>query len=228
MANAGKKIEFQADGRTAGGYLVEPEGKGPFPALVVVHEWWGLNDHAKDIAGRFAAQGYVTLAPDLYEGTVTTDSAKAGELMQGLDQERALQTLNGAVNFLKSQPTVSPDKIGATGFCMGGTFALLLARNADIKASAPFYGDVPPDEVIENMTAPVLFIGAENDPWINMEKMERLRAGLRKFGKEGEVKIYNGVGHAFFNDTRPEAYDPAAAHDAWERVLKFLAAKLRS
>jgi len=228
MANAGRMIEFQADGRTAGGYLVEPEGKGPFAALIVVHEWWGLNDHVKDIAGRFAAQGYVTLAPDLYDGTVTRDSAKAGELMQGLNQERALQTLGAAVSFLKSRPTVNPDKIGATGFCMGGTFALLLARNAAIKAAAPFYGDVPPDEVIENMTAPVLFIGAENDPWINMEKMERLRAGLRKFGKEGEVKIYNGVGHAFFNDTRPEAYDPAAAHDAWERVLKFFAAKLRS
>jgi carboxymethylenebutenolidase len=228
MANAGRMIEFQADGRTAGGYLVEPEGKGPFAALIAVHEWWGLNDHVKDIAGRFAAQGYVTLAPDLYDGTVTRDSAKAGELMQGLNQERALQTLGGAVSFLKSRPTVNPDKIGATGFCMGGTFALLLASNAAIKAAAPFYGDVPPDEVIENMTAPVLFIGAENDPWINMQKMERLRAGLRKFGKEGEVKIYNGVGHAFFNDTQPEAYDPAAAHDAWERVLKFFAAKLRS
>jgi carboxymethylenebutenolidase len=221
-------IEFQADGRTARGYLVEPEGKGPFPALIVVHEWWGLNDHIKDIAGRFAAQGYVTLAPDLYDGKVTKDSAQAGELMQRLDQERTLQTLNGAVSFLKSQPTVNPDKIGATGFCMGGTFALLLAQNPDVKATAPFYGDVPPDEVIKNLTAPVLFIGADNDPWITMEKMERLRTGLRKFGKEGEVKIYNGVGHAFFNDTRPEAYDPAAAHDAWERVLEFFAAKLRS
>lgn len=228
MANAGKMIEFQADGRTAGGYLVEPEGKGPFPALIVVHEWWGLNDHVKDIADRFAAQGYVALAPDLYDGTVTRDSTKAGELMQGLDQKRALQTLNGAVNFLKSRPTLNPDKIGATGFCMGGTFALLLAQNPDVKASAPFYGDVPADEVIKTLTAPVLFIGAENDPWINMEKMERLRAGLRKFGKEGEVKIYNGVGHAFFNDTRPEAYDPAAAHDAWKRVLEFFAAKLGS
>lgn len=228
MANAGRMIEFQAGGRTAGGYLVEPEGKGPSPGLIVVHEWWGLSDHVKDITNRFAAQGYVTLAPDLYDGTVTKDSAKAGELMQRLDQERALQTLNGAANFLKSQPTVNPDKLGATGFCMGGTFALLLARSADIKASAPFYGDVPPDEVIKNLTAPVLFIGAENDPWITMDKMERLRAGLRKFGKEGEVKIYNGVGHAFFNDTRPEAYDPAAAHDAWKRVLQFFAAKLQS
>jgi carboxymethylenebutenolidase len=110
---------------------------------------------------------------------------------------------------------------------MGGTFALLLAaHNSNIKASAPFYGDVPPDDVIKNLSAPVLFIGAENDPWITLDKMERLRAGIEKFGKEGEVKIYQGVGHAFFNDTRPEAYDPVAAKDAWNRVGEFLAAKL--
>ncbi|MEK6301075.1 MAG: dienelactone hydrolase family protein [Acidobacteriota bacterium] len=227
MANAGTMIEFQAGGRTVGGYLAEAEGEGPHRALIVIHEWWGLNDHIKAIAARFASEGYVALAPDLYDGTVTKDSAKAGELMQGLSQEKALETLTGAVNFLRGHASVSPDKIGVTGFCMGGTFALLLAcHNTNIKASAPFYGDVPPDDVIKNLSAPVLFVGAENDPWITMDKMERLRAGLQKFGKEGEVKIYNGVGHAFFNDTRPEAYDPAAAQDAWNRVGEFLAAKL--
>jgi carboxymethylenebutenolidase len=220
-------VEFQADGRTARGYLVKPQSDGPHPGLIVIHEWWGLNDHIKAIADRFAAQEYVALAPDLYDGKVTKDSAKAGELMQGLDQSKALETLNGAVNFLRGHPSVSPDKIGVTGFCMGGTFALLLAcHNSNIKASAPFYGDVPPDDVIRNLSAPVLFIGAENDPWITLDKMERLRAALEKFGKEGEVKIYKGVGHAFFNDTRPEAYDPVAAKDAWNRVCELLAAKL--
>jgi len=227
MANAGSMIEFQAGGRTAGGYLVEAEGEGQHPGLIVIQEWWGLNDHIKNIADRFAAQGYVALAPDLYDGTVTKDSAKAGELMQRLDQGKALETLDGAVNYLTGLASVSPDKIGVTGFCMGGTFALLLAsHNPNIKASAPFYGDVPPDDVIKNLSAPILFVGAENDPWITMEKMERLRAGLAKFGKEGEVKIYKGVGHAFFNDTRPEAYDRSAAQDAWNRVGEFLAAKL--
>lgn len=227
MANAGKMIEFQAAGRMAKGYLSESEGDGPHPGLIVIHEWWGLNDHVKDIADRFASQGYVALAPDLYDGTVTKDPARAGELMQGLAQDKALETLTGAVNFLRGQASVSPDKIGVTGFCMGGTFALLLAaHNPNIKASAPFYGDVPPDDVIKNLSAPVLFIGAENDPWITMDKMERLRAGMSKFGKEGEVKIYTGVGHAFFNDTRPEAYDAAAAKDAWNRVGEFLASKL--
>lgn len=227
MATAGKMVEFQAGSRTAVGYLVEPEAEGSHPALIVIHEWWGLNDHIKDITGRFAKKGYVALAPDIYDGTVTKDSAKAGELMQGLDQGEALETLSGAVNFLKGHASVKSDKIGVTGFCMGGTFALLLAcHNSDIRASAPFYGDVPPDEVVKNLSSPVLFIGAENDPWITMDKMERLRAAIEKFGKEGEVKIYNGVGHAFFNDTRPEAYDRVAAHDAWNRVSEFLASKL--
>ena len=227
MANSGRMVEFQAGGKTAAGYLADAGGEGPRPGLIVIHEWWGLNDHIKDIANRFAAQGYVALAPDLYDGTVTKDAAKAGELMQGLDQGKALETLGGAVNFLRGHANVSPEKIGVTGFCMGGTFALLLAcHNTNVKASAPFYGDVPPDDVIKKLSAPVLFIGAENDPWITMDKMERLRAGLQEFGKEGEVKIYNGVGHAFFNNTRPEAYDPAAAKDAWNKVGEFLAAKL--
>lgn len=227
MAKAGRMVEFQAGGRAAGGYLVEPEAEGAHPALIVIHEWWGLSDHIKDIAGRFAKAGYVALAPDLYDGTVTKDSTKAGELMQGLDQTKALETLSAAVNFLKGQASVNSESIGVTGFCMGGTFSLLLAcQDSNIKASAPFYGDVPPDEVIKNLSSPVLFIGAENDPWITMEKMERLRAGIQKFGKEGEVEIYKGVGHAFFNDTRPEAYDRIAAQDAWNRVREFLASKL--
>jgi carboxymethylenebutenolidase len=227
MENAGRIVEFQAGGRAARGYLVEPETKGSHAALIVIHEWWGLNDHIKDIADRFAKNGYVALAPDLYDGTVTKDATKAGELMQGLDQGKALETLEGASEFLKGMAGVDSEKIGVTGFCMGGTYCLLLAcHSSGIKASAPFYGDVPPDETLKNLAAPVLFIGAENDPWITMDKMERLRATIQTFGKDGEVKIYSGVGHAFFNDTRPEAYDRVAAQDAWKRVREFLAAKL--
>lgn len=223
MASAGKMIEFQAGGRTAQGYLVGSEAADARPALIVIHEWWGLNEHIKNVADRFATEGYVALAPDLYFGTVTKDPERAGELMRALDQGAALETLDGAVNYLKNSAVVSSDKIGVTGFCMGGTFALLLAaHNPNIAASAPFYGDVPSDDVIKNLAAPILFLGAQDDPWITMDKMERLRAGLAKFGKEGEVKIYNGVGHAFFNDTRPEVYNAQAAADAWQRTIQFL------
>jgi carboxymethylenebutenolidase len=232
MAIEGGMIDFRLPAGEARGYLAAARGgeKGSDerrPGLIVIHEWWGLNDHIKDIAGRFAEEGYIALAPDLYGGKVTADPTEAGRLMQGLDQGRALEILNGAVEYLKGQDSVDPGKIGVTGFCMGGTYALLLAcHSKDIKASAPFYGDVPADDEIKKLDAPVLFIGAENDPWITQDKMARLKDALGRFGKEGEVKVYSGTGHAFFNDTRPDAYDKASATDAWQQVKRFLAAHL--
>ena len=228
MAERGKMVGFEAGSGKAQGYLVEPSVSESRPGMIVIHEWWGLNDHIKSIAERFADEGYAVLAPDLYDGKVAKDPEEAGGLMQGLDQNRALETLNGAVEFLKLQEGVKSDAIGVTGFCMGGTFALLLAcYNKGVKASAPFYGDVPPDDVLKSLSAPVLFIGAENDPWITQQKMDRLKEALAKFNKEGEVKVYKGTGHAFFNDTRPDAYNEEAAHDAWASVNQFLAEKLR-
>jgi carboxymethylenebutenolidase len=220
-------VDFKTNGRTARGYIAEPAGDGSHPALIIVHEWWGLNDHVKDIVGRFAGQGYIAFAPDLYDGKLATDPDTAGRYMQGLDQKRALETLDGAIRYLKGLPNVSAGRIGVTGFCMGGSFALLLAcHSKDIKASVPFYGDVPPDDVLKNLSAPILFIGAENDMWITNDKIERLRDGMQKLGKPGEVKVYEGVGHAFFNDTRPEAYNARAAADAWKRVTEFLSSNL--
>jgi carboxymethylenebutenolidase len=227
MANKDGMVEFSAGASMAQGYFTEPAGEGKRPGLIVIQEWWGLNDHIKDVADRFATEGFVVLAPDLYDGKVTKDPGEAGQLMQGLDQNKAIEILNGAVEYLKSRESVNPEAIGVTGFCMGGTYALLLAcLNKSVKASVPFYGDVPGEDVLKNLAAPVLFIGAENDPWITKEKMESLRKGLEKLKKEGEVKVYSGVGHAFFNDTRPDAYDGEAAQDAWKRVIKFLSEKL--
>jgi carboxymethylenebutenolidase len=227
MAGKGRMIEFTVGEKEAQGYIVGPSQGGVRPGLIVVHEWWGLNDHIKDIADRFAGEGFVVLAPDLYDGKIAKDADEAGRLMQGLNQDRAIETLNGAVDYLKSQEQVNPEAIGVTGFCMGGTFALLLpCYNKSVKAAAPFYGDVPSEDVLKNLSAPILFIGAENDPWITQDKMDRLKAALTKLNKEGEVKVYGGVGHAFFNDTRPEAYDKEAARDAWASVNRFFAEKL--
>lgn len=222
-------IEFAtADGK-ANGYLVKPEGDAKRPGLIVIQEWWGLNDHIKDVAGRFAAQGYVVLAPDLYDGVVTKDAEEAGRLMQGLQKEKALSYLNGAVEYLQKRPDVKAEAIGVTGFCMGGTYSLLLAcHNRQIKVAAPFYGDVPSDAELENLSVPVLFIGAENDPWITQDKMNHLADALKKFNKQGTAKVYPGVGHAFFNNTRPEAYNENAAKDAWTTVNAFLAQHLQS
>jgi carboxymethylenebutenolidase len=220
-------VGFRCDGRTASGYLTEADGDGERAAIIVIHEWWGLNDHIKDIASRFAKEGYISLAPDLYDGKVTKDAEEAGRLMSSLDRDRALKTLNGAVEYLKGQGNVDGARIGVTGFCMGGTYALALpCHSTSIKAAAPFYGDIPSGEELRNLAAPVLFIGAENDFWITGDKMDYLRDTLARFGKDGEVKVYAGVGHAFFNDTRPEAYNKEASEDAWRCVVGFFATHL--
>src|SRR5688500_4643265 len=143
MAAEGREVEFQANGQAARGYLMAGGAESPQPALILVHEWGGLNDHVKDIARRFAEEGYVVLAPDIYDGASTKDPEEAGRLMQGLDKNKALEKLNGAVAYLQGLPAVDGERIGVTGFCMGGTFALLLAaHNKSVKASAPFYGDI--------------------------------------------------------------------------------------
>lgn len=229
MTREGNEVYLGAGDSSAKAFLVEPDGEGRRPAIIVIHEWWGLNDHIKDIAGRFAGEGYVAIAPDLYGGKVAKDPEEAGKLMQGLDQEEALKTLDLAVEFLRNKNNVAQDKIGVTGFCMGGTYALLLpSHNKKIAAAAPFYGDVPPSDRLKELSAPILFIGAENDFWITADKIDRLREALSELKKEGEVVVYEGVGHAFFNDTRPDAYDEKSAADAWERVTRFFAEKLKS
>jgi carboxymethylenebutenolidase len=227
MANKGKIVEFGVGKGNAEGYFYHPDESLNLPGLIIIQEWWGLNDHIKDVADRFAGEGYAVLAPDLYHGKETKDPEEAGRLMQSLGQDEAITVLNGAVEYLKSQGNIESERIGVTGFCMGGTYALLLpCLNGSIKAAAPFYGDVPTDDVIKNLSAPVLFIGAENDPWITLEKMDRLKDALTKFNKDGEVKVYSGVGHAFFNDTRKDAYDREAAQDAWASVIQFFRTNL--
>ena len=218
----GETITFEVDGKQTNGYLARPEGGGTGAAVIVIQEWWGLNEHTKDIARRYADEGFVAFAPDLFDGVVTTDPKRASELMHALDPERGVDILNAAVERLSGLKGVDSSQIGVTGFCMGGSFALLLAcRNRAIRAAVPFYGDIPSDEDIAKLTAPVLFIGASEDAWITREKMEGLREALERHGKQGEVKIYEGADHAFFNDTRPEVYNPEAAADAWRRAVEF-------
>ncbi|MFL6214267.1 MAG: dienelactone hydrolase family protein [Blastocatellia bacterium] len=227
MSGEGKLVELRVGDNQMRGYLAGVEEGTQSPGLILVHEWWGLTDHIRGIADRFVSAGFVVLAPDLYNSKVAKDAEEAGRLMQGLDQQQALATLDAAVSFLKNQPGVRSDRIGVTGFCMGGSFALLLACHSQaIRASAPFYGDVPADDVLKQLSAPVLFIGAELDQWITVDKMERLREAMQRYGKEGEVVIYPGANHAFFNDTRPEVYNREAAEDAWRRVVGFLSEKL--
>lgn len=213
------KVEMKA-------FVAAPHTKEKRPTIIIVQEWWGLTDHMKDIARRYAGEGYVAIAPDLYSRlghVLTTDAGEAGKLMNTLKQEDGLADLNATVAYLKSVPEVDPTRIGITGFCMGGSYALMLpCVNPEIKAAVPFYGQIPnPDTPIQKLACPVLYIYGEDDGWITKADVQRLAAALKKYNKPGEIKTYPGAPHAFFRDTDSSVYRPEAAKDAWARAKAF-------
>lgn len=226
-------VQYPSDGMTMHAYVAVPQGGGRFPGVIVVQEWWGVNEHLQDVARRYAMEGYVAIAPDLYTRLghkVTTDPNEAGQLMNSLSQEDGLKDLNATVAFLKTRNEVDVNRIGVTGFCMGGGYALMLpCVNSDIKAAVSYYGPVPnPDTPLQNLASPVLYIFGEDDGWITKSDVERLRTALQKYKKSGEIKTYPGCPHAFFNDTRPDVYKAEEAGDAWTRTLAFFSQHLKS
>ena len=225
-------VQFPSDNFTIKAFLARPaSSKSQAPGIIVIQEWWGVNEHIKEIAQRFAREGFVALAPDLYSRLgykVTKDANEAAKLMESLSSQAALRDLNAATQFLQQQSFVDAQRIGVIGFCMGGTFALMMAtNNSTIKASVPFYGKVPPIETLNYLLSPVLYHYGAKDGWVTRQEVDRLKDGLAKFGKPGQVHIYPEAGHAFFNDTRPDAYHAEDAKRAWERTLAFLAKYLR-
>ena len=188
-------------------------------AVILIQEYWGINDHIRDLAGRYANEGYLCVAPDLYRGTLAKDAAEAGKLMQGLAIEDGMEIIRQAI--AETKRNYNAQRIGITGYCMGGTFALRTACEIDeLAAAAPFYGDIPEEKVLKNLKVPTLFIAGKRDAWINPEKVNELIAATRKYDLPVEVVSYD-ADHAFFNDTRPQVYDAEAAADAWRRVLEL-------
>jgi carboxymethylenebutenolidase len=222
-------VKFQSNGETAEGYLSVPE-RGSGAGVVVIQEWWGLVPHIKQLADRFAAQGFVALAPDLYHGKSTTSPDEAGKLMMALDIDRAEKDLRGAIKFLLDDRRVTGATVGTVGFCMGGALSLYAAsKNEQVGACIVFYGIHPkvrPD--FDSLRAPVLGFFGETDESVTPAKVRALEEELKEHGKSAEMHIYPGAGHAFFNDARPEAYNPQAAADSWRRTLDFFRAKLNS
>ena len=187
-------------------------------AVILIQEYWGINDHIRDLAGRYAKEGYLCVAPDLYRGRVAADAKEASALMQALPIEDGLETIRKAIAAAKDQYQV--DQFVITGYCMGGTFVLRAACDIpELKAAAPFYGDVPDERVLAKLRVPTLFIAGKRDAWINPEKVNGLKEVAKKYNLPVEVVSYD-ADHAFFNDTRPEVYDAEAAADAWKRVLE--------
>jgi len=219
-------VQYPSEGVTVRAYLVGEKGSTKRPAIIVVQEWWGLSDHIKDIARRIANEGYVAIAPDLYSRLgykVTTDSNEAGKLMNALRQEDGLKDLNATVSYLKTVPEADANRVGVTGFCMGGSYALMVpCVNPAVKAAVPFYGWIPnPDTPLQKLACPILYFYGEEDGFIPKAEVQRLAAALKKYNKPGEIKTYPGAGHAFFRDTDKNVYKPAAAKDAWARTLAF-------
>jgi carboxymethylenebutenolidase len=220
------KTSFSAEGKEVSVFIARPEGVEKAPAIIIVHEWWGLNPHIEDVAQRYAREGFIAVATDLYHGVTTKDHQEAAKLMGSLKPEDGLASLKIVLDHLRSMDEVT--SVGVTGFCMGGTFALLLACHEKVEASVPFYGDVPVDTtVIGRLGCPLLFIGGEKDEWITIEKMNRLDTALKQYSKDAEVRVYKGASHAFFNDTRPEVFSKSDAEDAWRTVIEFFNRHLR-
>ena len=226
-----REVNYPGRACTIKAYVAQPAGEESAPATIVVQEWWGLNEHIRDIARRLAREGYFAIAPDLYSRQshrVANDPNTAAQLMGGLKKEDGIVDLKTTLEWLRGQNETRSSRIGITGFCMGGSYALLLpCESKEIAAAAPFYGEIPPDEKLQQLACPIFYAYGENDGWIQRTDVERLAAALKRFGKSGEVKIYNGCSHGFFNDTRPDVYRPEEAKDAWQRTLKLFAANLK-
>ncbi len=230
-----KMVEVPAAGGTMPAFLARPAGDGRRPGVLVIQEAFGLNGHIRDVACRVAAEGYVALAPDLYwrggKGrTVGYDQLpEAIALMQSLKDAEVIADLRGAIGVLEKDPSVRAERIGITGFCMGGRVSFLAACEIPekIKASAPYYGGGIPADKTETLGCPVLAFFGERDAFIPLDSVEQLKVQAKRHGKQVEVIVYPGADHGFFCNERA-SYQKAAAEDSWQRLKKFLATHLQA
>jgi carboxymethylenebutenolidase len=224
----GEMVGFPANGRTADGYLaLPPSDRGP--GVIVVQEWWGLVDHIKDLTERFAREGFVALAPDLYRGEKTKSPDQAGKLLMALNIAETAKDLRGAATYLRSRAEVQPKRVAVVGFCMGGQLALFgaCAHPDVIDATVDFYGIHPKvDPDVSTLSGPVLAHFGRRDKSVNEQTARALVDRITGAGKTVETYFYD-AGHAFFNDQRPEVYDSQSAELAWKRTLEFLRRALR-
>lgn len=224
FAAEGKPVSYKSGDETVAGVLYAPAGKGPFPALVVIHEWWGLNDWVKEQASKLADQGYVALAIDLYRGHVASSPEEAHELMRGVPEDRARRDLLAAYTFLASQKNVRQERIGSIGWCMGGGYSLELAlREPKLAASVINYGHLATEQSeIAKIKAPLLLIFGGQDRGIPVDSVKKFEQQLKTMGKSVELHVYDDAGHAFENPNNKSGYREADAKDAWLKTTAFL------
>lgn len=224
FAASGKTVSYKSGDETVHGVLFTPKGKGPFPALVVIHEWWGLVPWVKEQAAKLSDQGYVTLAVDLYRGKATDSPEVAHELMRGLPEDRANRDLLAAVQYLKSLKNVNPAKMGSIGWCMGGGYSLNVAlAEPTLAATVINYGHLATDPAaLHKINAAILGNFGGKDQGIPPEDVKKFEEALKRDGKQADIKIYPDAGHAFENPNNKGGYRAEDAADAWQRTVKFL------
>jgi len=230
FASSAKEISYKSGDESVKAVLYTPQGQGPFPALVVIHEFWGLTPWVKEQAAKLADQGYVTLAIDLYRGRSTTSPDEAHELMRGLPEDRANRDLKAAFSFLASRKNVDAKRIGAIGWCMGGGYALDLAISEPrLAATVINYGHLATERsTLEKIQSPILGIFGGQDRGIPVDSVRQFEKQMKALGKSVEIKIYPDAGHAFENPDNKTGYREADAKDAWDRTITFLAANLKN
>lgn len=220
---ATESLSFDTANGSTTAYVAMP-GAADKKAVIVIQEWWGLNDHIKDIANRWADEGFIAIAPDLYRGKVATNSDDASRMMHDLQIDDGLDTIKNCVTAAAEKYGLT--HFGITGYCMGGTFALRSACELEgFSAAAPFYGDLPDEDILKKLTTPTIFISGTKDAWINPEKVAALEDATERYELPVQSVKYE-ADHAFFNNTRPEVYNETAARDAWALVVGFFNDKL--
>lgn len=224
-----KDVSYKSGDETVKGILYTPEGKGPFPAVMAIHEWWGLNDWVKDESSKLSDQGYVVLAVDLYRGKVATTPEMAHELMRGVPEDRAARDLHAAFAYLQSLPSVKKDRIGAIGWCMGGGYSLDVAiQEPTLRADVINYGHLATDqESLKKINASILGNFGGQDQGIPPDDVKKFDQSLKQLGKKTDIKIYPDAGHAFENPNNKTGYRADDTADAWKRITNFFASTLK-
>ena len=222
-------VTFPSGKDTIGGFLATPEKPGRYPGLIVVHEWWGLNDWVKEQTVKLASQGFVALAVDLYRGKVAADASEAHELSRGLPDDRAILDLMSGIVYLTTRNDVERGRVGTIGWCMGGAYAVQLAMHVPrLGACVVNYGALPTDpNDLQNIGAPFLGNFGADDRGITPADVQAFQKSMETLGRQVDIKIYDGAGHAFENPNNKDGYRPQAAEDAWNRTIAFLNKSLR-
>jgi carboxymethylenebutenolidase len=229
FAADGKSVSYKSGDETVQGILYTPAGQGPFPGIIVIHEYWGLNDWVKEQASKLADQGYAALAIDLYRGKVGTTPEEAHEIMRGVPEDRAKRDLSAAFDYLASQPKVKKNRIAAIGWCMGGGYSLDVAlQEPTLAADVINYGHLATDPAaLKQINAPILGLFGGQDKGITPDDVHKFESQMKQLGKPIDVKIYDDAGHAFENPGNQSGYRAADAADAWQRTVAFLADNLK-